>query len=388
VENTAGARNLLSGSLSEYGIFLINADSAVIQGNYIGTDVTGLLPLPNADGGIRILNGTQSAVVGGSGVGEGNVIAYNNGNGVRLEIVNDRQITISQNSMFCNTGEGIDLNGAGNNNHPAPVITTVTAGGVSGTASAGDQIEIYYDSSCTATCQGKDLIASVTADGAGNWSYVGPIVSGRIAANARVVTPGINFGNTSEFSCFVIFPVEGLELSATPLNATSVQLDWTTVQEVSNQRFDVERSQDGSSFMKIGEVAGSGDAPDGARYAFLDEVASGDRLFYRLKQVDFNGEFAYSAVVEVRLPGALAGLQVFPIPADQALQIRLPESMLNPVSASLMDLQGRVISTKLIPAAQSGRTLSMSTAELPQGVYLLEVVHAEGRSVERVMVSH
>ncbi|HYX20318.1 MAG TPA: hypothetical protein VFA98_05685, partial [Thermoanaerobaculia bacterium] len=83
----AGAGNVISANGSA-GIVADNGSNHVIQGNFIGTDVTGTLPLGNAFsaatfGGI-FLDGTSSTLIGGGNPGEGNVIAYNQGNGVTI----------------------------------------------------------------------------------------------------------------------------------------------------------------------------------------------------------------------------------------------------------------------------------------------------------------
>ena len=92
------------------------ADNAVIQGNLIGTDASGLQPLGNAGWGLRVIgSGLQ---IGGTGPGEGNVIAYNGGTpasagGISIEGGTSVHNTIRGNSIHDNSGLGIDLNPVG-----------------------------------------------------------------------------------------------------------------------------------------------------------------------------------------------------------------------------------------------------------------------------------
>lgn len=103
-----GDGNLISGN-TNHGIayFGPNSFGEVVQGNYIGTDKTGAAPLGNGGAGISMELDVSTVMVGGTGEGEGNVIAYN-GVGV-LDLTDTVGHTIRGNSIFSNTGLGIDL---------------------------------------------------------------------------------------------------------------------------------------------------------------------------------------------------------------------------------------------------------------------------------------
>lgn len=187
--------NQLCASASEYGIFIIASSNTTIQGNFIGTDFTKTLSLGNFAGGIRVDFGSPKNIIGGPNQGEGNTIAYNQGAGVLVGSAADDEVLISQNSIFCNVGKGINLNALGNGNHPSPVIETANSLGSAGTSLPNQFIELFNDDGCQASPQGKGFIATVMSDGSGNWTYEG-FLEGNITAVA--IDPGNN--NTSEFS--------------------------------------------------------------------------------------------------------------------------------------------------------------------------------------------
>ena len=80
---TAAAANLIGGN-DEYGVQIWNASSIQVEGNNIGTDPTGTLNLGNAAGGVDIVYDSSYNVIGGLAAGAGNMIAFNGGNGVTV----------------------------------------------------------------------------------------------------------------------------------------------------------------------------------------------------------------------------------------------------------------------------------------------------------------
>jgi hypothetical protein len=123
-----GAGNVISGNV---GSGLVDfKPGTVVQGNFIGTDITGLIDLGNTANGIRSIFGTIK--VGGLAAGEGNTIAYNHQAGVL-----GPHPLVLRNSIFANLGLGIDVGGDGvspndsevgsNNAQNFPVLTDVTA---------------------------------------------------------------------------------------------------------------------------------------------------------------------------------------------------------------------------------------------------------------------
>lgn len=388
--NTPAHRNVISGSVTEYGVFLINSDNAVLQGNYIGTDNTGTVGLPNDSGGVNIDGGSTNVQIGGSGPGEGNVIAFNDGFGVRLVSGADVQGLISRNSMFCNTGKGIDLNGAGNANYPSPTFTSASTAGCTGTSQPNDIIELFYDANCTSTCQGRDYIATVTANGAGVWSYSGALNgNSTLVASARSVGPPVgSIDNTSEFECFSLLPVEGLEFSAQVTEVQSVQLRWSTLREVNSMRFDIEKSTDGNRFQKIGDLDAAGDDEDGQNYSFEDKEPGNGVVYYRLRQLDFNGAFEYSDIVEVELSQQEGfSVAIFPQPADEIVRLDFGQSAPSALHYEVLDLQGKILASQKLDG-QTSPDFQIGVGSLANGLYFL-VLRSENASViKRLWVKH
>ena len=139
-----GARNLISGN-DGVGIDLdaLGCDHYQIQGNYIGTDITGSEPIGNSGDGVLTL--LSDTVIGGTAAGEANIIAYNGGPGVALGAERN---SVRSNAIFANAALGIDLGPSGvnpndpgdpdsgaNNGQNYPVITAAGTSGGSTTIS-------------------------------------------------------------------------------------------------------------------------------------------------------------------------------------------------------------------------------------------------------------
>jgi len=218
----AGSGNVISANTG-VGIDA-GANDTVIQGNKIGTDVTGAGALGNTGAAIAVT--ASNMTIGGTAAGAGNLIAFNGNPAAGGIVTNGTGNTIRGNSIFSNNGAGIDLgsdgvtlNDAGDADTGAnglqnfPVITSVTPLAINGTlnskASTTYHLDFYASPSCDATGfgEGKTYLGSLdkTTDGSGNVAFGTSfgVPAGQIAT-ATATDPS---GNTSEFSqCSFLFP--------------------------------------------------------------------------------------------------------------------------------------------------------------------------------------
>jgi parallel beta-helix repeat protein len=203
---TAGERNVISGNLEE-GVFISDSGTTgnVVKGNYIGTNASGTAGLPNGAQGVAIGVGAQDNTIGGTAAGEGNLIAYNEDDGVWVYGTDATGNTIRGNSIHSNGDMGIVNSNGGNGELAPPVITGF--GSVMGTACAGCTVDIYSDDED----EGRVYEGSTTASGTGNWSFSGSLDGPNITATATDAD-----GNTSEFSAPVAIPEPTPTATPTP----------------------------------------------------------------------------------------------------------------------------------------------------------------------------
>jgi hypothetical protein len=214
-------------------------DNVVVQGNFIGTDISGTQLLGNAGDGVFVtfsINNTIGGLVATAGAPPGNLIAGNGGRGVGVTSGTTR-LAVLGNSIFSNGGLGIDLNrdGATPNDHcdgdlgvndlqNYPVITSASFSGsnvtLSGTLDSVPnttfRIEFFSSASCDPSGfgEGQNFLGStnVTTDGSCTASF-GPVTFSLpagdtvVTATATILDPSGNPIETSEFSTCAALPL-------------------------------------------------------------------------------------------------------------------------------------------------------------------------------------
>ncbi len=202
-----GAGNLISGNAAE-GVALFG-DHNRVQGNYIGTDVSGTQPLGNGANGIfaQDFGNAYDNTIGGYAAGAGNTIAFNGNDGVLVDAITGTAIL--RNAIFANGNLGIELAEGGNNDQAAPVLTAATADAqritISGSLTSTPDTTFtlqFFSNSADDPGEGQSFLGSVkvTTDASGTASFTitrsVPVAPGQFVT-ATATDPG---NNTSPFS--------------------------------------------------------------------------------------------------------------------------------------------------------------------------------------------
>ncbi len=224
--SAAGERNVISGN-QRSGVSLANCRNYVVQGNLIGSDSSGFVPIPNGGPGIYVFGSSNGHTIGGEGPAEGNVIVYNNGAGVAIghdagDMSEGNRVV--GNSIHDNSGLGIDLGSDGvtandpgdgdtgpNNLQNFPVLfqvlsdgaSTEVRGSLNSLPATSFTIEFFASSACDASDngEGQNLLGQTTVatDRSGNAAFVATLPAPSVGkvVTATATDPA---GNTSEFS--------------------------------------------------------------------------------------------------------------------------------------------------------------------------------------------
>jgi type IX secretion system substrate protein len=168
------------------------------------------------------------------------------------------------------------------------------------------------------------------------------------------------------------------------LNDNVVNVTWAVDEESNLSHFVVLRSGDGSSWVKIGNVAAQ--TSSSANYSFTDPSPYHGINYYRLQSVDNNGNYKLSEVKLIR--GLFTkGLIFGPNPANDHISLTFGTDISAKVTVRLMDQYGKVLQQKELSNAV-GTTISFQLSNYPQGIYTLHVKGADGsQSAFRVLVT-
>lgn len=214
----------------------------------------------------------------------------------------------------------------------------------------------------------------LTAASNGDWDLRGmPISQVRfdIDGNPR----SLLFPYKGAHEASISLPVELTSFAATQ-NGTNVVIDWATATETNNMGFDVERSTDGISFAKIGFVKGAGTTTSAQSYKFTDESAFAGKNYYRLRQIDMNGEFTYTDAIEVdlMLAGDFVIYQNYPNPFNPSTTIKFNLPSMAKVNITVFDIMGSEVASILDKEmTQGSHSVEFNASNLASGSYLYTI---------------
>ncbi|MDB5191208.1 MAG: hypothetical protein JWQ96_771 [Segetibacter sp.] len=165
------------------------------------------------------------------------------------------------------------------------------------------------------------------------------------------------------------------------LVGSNVNLEWKAENETYFDRFEIERSINGTDFKKVGEVK----AANRGNYNYSEDVEAfrSQRLYYRLKSVDKDGKFKYSAVFSVHIPFNTK-FTVYPNPASSFIQLQLNKNITGNVTIQVTDALGKVV--KQVNENVSGSNIRISTSSLATGTYIIKMLYKGEQYNQKVMV--
>jgi predicted esterase len=165
-------------------------------------------------------------------------------------------------------------------------------------------------------------------------------------------------------------------------------LSWATSDEIDNDRFEIQRSDDGINFSEVGRVAGKGNGNGITEYSFEDANAVKGVNYYRLKQVDKNGKFTLSAVITVTISNKGYTIEQYPNPVQDVLTLRLEGNTYGNIQVSIADIQGRIVSRKTIRKEALVLKSELYIKQLQSGVYQLVIQFENGKKETRSFVKN
>ena len=205
-------------------------------------------------------------------------------------------------------------------------------------------------------------------------------------------TPDFTWSGNNDFLGMTMAEVDPVpvELATFTANIKNklIELNWQTATEVNNYGFEVERSQN-DNWQKIGFVQGHGNSNSPKEYTFTDKPNKGSKFKYRLKQIDFDGQFEYSSEVEVDLdvPANFSVKQNFPNPFNPTTKIEFSIPIDNNVEIKVFNVIGMEVATLLNEQRQAGTyNIEFNASNLSSGIYFYKITSGKFSEIRKMIL--
>ena len=216
-----------------------------------------------------------------------------------------------------------------------------------------------------------------------------------------LITPNgiVNKGNSSIFgnssyspSCaggcaYSTLPVELLSFDAS--FESNVKITWSTATEVNNEYFSLERSEDGVEFYEIARIEGNGNSTDVIEYTFEDDTYKSEIEYYRLTQVDFDGQYeVFKAIrVETNMGETENSFNVYPTVVTQGKVTIEGEKPFQVKDIQVISLTGTSNVYQPNTSEVGFRNVEVDMNGLQNGLYLMKMVSEDGNEMtSRIIV--
>lgn len=169
-------------------------------------------------------------------------------------------------------------------------------------------------------------------------------------------------------------PVELVSFRAIA-NAKTVHLEWQTNSESGNEKFEIEASFDGREFGKVGEINGHGTSTVERTYLFEVVSPRTGLNYYRLKHIDFDGEFGYSRVLKVNFSGGSQQVgSIYPNPAHPGIvNLDYTAESARTIHVSIIDMTGQLVFSQPLSVVTGNNQLNLDCSTCRKGAYLVKV---------------
>jgi hypothetical protein len=253
--------------------------------------------------------------------------------------------------------------------------------------SGNQTIQVFFGSNDVVSNGGMLTVVKNTNAAPTSWIDIGgtggPVFTGANLSGSVTSTSAPSAFNS--FSTFAlgnklggnnILPIELLYFNARPENGRTA-LSWATATESNNSYFTIEKSRDGSAFeflQKLDSKAPNGNSSTPLNYTANDMNPFNGMNYYRLKQTDLDGNFKYSAIVQVSFDNRKT-ISVYPNPTSGILYISGVSINQSSLRVEWFDMSGRSLLQQTVPVQNGMATLN---ASFNSGVYILKIISADG----------
>ncbi len=207
------------------------------------------------------------------------------------------------------------------------------------------------------------------------WSQLGSLSSASGSDPYTAQTSSTTLTTTTYFSIAdknTALPVELISFNAYAENGKNI-LEWNTASEINNDHFEIQRFDDSKKWNTIGEMAGHGTTNEKQFYSFTDaSIQNAGVVYYRLKQVDYNGKFEFSDIRRISSEKLNNDLKLYPNPAKDVLNISFANDG-EDKKIRIFDMQGICVYSSENASLQK----QIDIKSLKAGIYVMKAYSAD-----------
>ncbi len=182
-------------------------------------------------------------------------------------------------------------------------------------------------------------------------------------------------------------PIELVTFTAN-IQREDVLLNWSTASEINNDRFVVERSLDGKTFTALSSIPGNGTTNSLHEYSWTDHRPGPSQWYYRLKQLDLDGRFAYSPIVTVNLEGKSTVSRVYPNPiSGNTITLQRQASREGEMQVDIIALDQSAIQHQFLHQQKGGNLWEIPLPDIQPGIYFLRLMDDNQTEVIRFCIA-
>ena len=183
------------------------------------------------------------------------------------------------------------------------------------------------------------------------------------------------FPTDCQVNLCTLLPVELIEFSADLHDEKQVKLQWSTASEQYSDKYVIERKgENETEFHEVGKVEAAGASNSTLNYQYLDQLPlNGQTFYYRLKMLNLDGTFDYSAIKSVYKISDQKDIKLYPNPSHGFINLELPSEQNESVSVEVFDYTGKqkLMNTEVVNQGAINQTINLS--QLANGYYIVKI---------------
>lgn len=206
-----------------------------------------------------------------------------------------------------------------------------------------------------------------------------------IAINSPTRNADGSYTLRSNITVSATLPVKFIDFTAVSKDKRN-ELNWKVTCEQTTDRFEIEKSADGKEFVNIDAIKAKNTNCVDETYTYLDYDIENTQSYYRIKQIDFDGQSIYSKTVSVRNDSRNKTVSIYPNPVENTLNIFVNDTEIGIMNIGVFSIDGKLViqSNLLKQSGQINTTLNLK--QLSSGTYIVKVlINKKQKAIEKLV---